>query len=395
MDVASFAFRCFPKRIYIPAALHDQPLQACQTSPRLADVLRRSGVRVLGDLHGRKVGDFAWETNCGFKTLHELDSLARWACGDCGNPAGLSQNGQASAKNAKRRETSRGRKSEEGSVSLWRSFASFADKSVLTVPESVCELRLHELPITTRLANVAQSVGRRTLGDLNGRSVFELLQYKDCGWLTLAEIQQLIERAISGEFDETQIEESTAAAELLTLLEQGMAKLSPRDRHFVLARIGGLTFAEIGRRHSFTRARVQQVVAQALESLRKTYGPRIPRLLEMMKRRCLSIRNSESVREQVGSGLTPALLEQWIGDSSRSFRLSRKAQVRLIAALDKNIPCCVESSPRVRHRADSLRRAFESSQPDFDLASLARVLRLAMAPKILRSSGARRCVNCQ
>jgi len=36
------------------------------------------------------------------------------------------------------------------------------------------------------------------------------------------------------------------------------------------------------------------------------------------------------------------LLEQWIGESSRSFRLSRKAQVRLIAALDKNIPCWFE-----------------------------------------------------
>jgi hypothetical protein len=56
----------------------------------------------------------------------------------------------------------------------------------------------------------------------------------------------------------------------------------------------------------------------------------------MMKRRCLSM----------GRLLTPALLEQWIGESCRSFRLSRKAQVRLIAALDKNILCCLEAPKR-------------------------------------------------
>ena len=73
--MAAFAFRCFPKRIDIPVALRDQPFDACQTSARLADALRRSGIRVLGDLQGRKVGDFAWQRNCGFNTLHELDSL--------------------------------------------------------------------------------------------------------------------------------------------------------------------------------------------------------------------------------------------------------------------------------------------------------------------------------
>jgi hypothetical protein len=36
------------------------------------------------------------------------------------------------------------------------------------------------------------------------------------------------------------------------------------------------------------------------------------------------------------------LLEKWIRESSRDFRLPRKAQVRLIAALDKNIVCSLE-----------------------------------------------------
>jgi hypothetical protein len=211
------------------------------------------------------------------------------------------------------------------------------------------------------LANVARSIGAQTLGDLIGRSPFELLQYKSCGWRTLSEIQQLIERAISGEFNEAQVEDSTAAAGLLTLLEQGMAKLSARENQFLLARIGGeglpcLTFEEIGRRCALTRARVQRVVAIALETLRKSWGPRVPRLLEMMKRRCLSM----------VCPLTPALLEQWIDDSSKSFRLSTKAQVRLIAALDKNIPCWLEKHDRAGRIDDFTRKL------DLDLANLAR-----------------------
>src|SRR6266699_3290167 len=206
--MAALVLRWYSQTIDIPAGLRNQPLEAWQMSVRLTGVLRRSGVRVLGDLHGRKVGDFAWERNCGLKTLHELDSLARRA--------------QPGAKKAP---------SPEGAP--WPQ-----DGAGFAIPESVCQLQFHELPITTRLANVVRSIGAQTLGDLKGRSTFELLQYKACGWRTLGEIQQLIERAISGEFDEARIEESTAAAELLTLLEQGMAKLSPRENQFLLARIG-------------------------------------------------------------------------------------------------------------------------------------------------------------
>jgi hypothetical protein len=144
----------------------------------------------------------------------------------------------------------------------------------------------------------------------------------------VAEIQQLIERAIAGEFDVARIEQSKAAAELLILLEQGMAKLPSRENQFLLARIRGLTYAEIGRRFGFTRARAHQVTAKALHTLRNIWGPRVPRLLYMVKRR-LSLSNA--------SELTPALLEQWVGESSRCLRLSRETHLRLIDALDADI----------------------------------------------------------
>ncbi len=154
-------------------------------------------------------------------------------------------------------------------------------------------------------------------------------------WLAQSRpIQQFIERTIFGQFDVARIDQSIAAAELLTLLEQGIAKPSRRERLFLLARIVGLTFEEIRRRFRFTRALAHQIVIKVLDELGKSWGQRIPRLLEIIKRCCLAIPNA--------SGLTPALLEEWMGKASSSFRLSRKEQVRLIAALDKTIPCSLD-----------------------------------------------------
>jgi hypothetical protein len=306
VDMTAFASGCFPTMIKIPARLRNRPLEALpgghRISTRLAHVLHKSGVRVFGDLHGRRVGDFAWERNCGLLTLQELDSLAS------------ALTNQPSSHGRTTRATRKLR-------TVGTAFA---------VPKSVYGLRFDELPITKRLANVARSAGLRTLGNLHGRTRFELLQRKACGWRTVTEIQQLIERAISGEFDIARIGESRAVAELLTLLEQAIAKLAARDRQFLLARIDGMTFAKIGQRHGFTRAYAHQVIMKTFGILRKAYGPRIPELLGMAKRRCLSTPRS--------SGLTPSLLDQWAINSTKSFRLSREAQVRLIAALDKSIP---------------------------------------------------------
>ncbi len=63
----TLALHSFSKAIDIPSKLHNQPLNEWQTSARLTTLLSRFGIRVLGDLHGRKVVDFAWEKNCGPK----------------------------------------------------------------------------------------------------------------------------------------------------------------------------------------------------------------------------------------------------------------------------------------------------------------------------------------
>jgi hypothetical protein len=370
----TLALHSFSKAIDIPSKLHNQPLNEWQTSARLTTLLSRFGIRVLGDLHGRKVVDFAWEKNCGPKTLYELDLLARRARFRNGKASGNGHRGHRVHPSHDFSVTDSG----EANAKVKEDAASFA------IPESICHLALNELPLTTRLANVVRSMGARSLGDLNRRSAFELLQYRACGWGTISEIQQLIERAVSGEFDVAQIEEANAATELLSLLEQALAKLPLRDRQFVLARIGAqpgsscspgvdlfcLSYAEIGRRYGLTRARVHKVLENTLDSLRKIWGPRVPRLLETMKWRCLS----------TICPLTPQLLGKWVGscpafasqpttrDCLNTLRLSMEAHVRLIAALDKNIPCWPETNHKLRRIYDPVGQ--------FDL-TLARVVREA------------------
>jgi len=364
--VPALALHSFSKSIEIPHGLRNQSLAACQTSARLSALLDRFGIRVFGDLHGRKVVDFAWEKNCGPKTLYELDLLARRA---------RFNNGKASP-NAHRDAFADvlHARSRDGDMNGNEAIAAemHEDPANFAIPESIFHLPFEELPITTRLANVLRSIGARSLGDLNGRNAFELLQYKACGWRTISEVQHLIERAVAGEFNVGQTEQATTAAELLSLLERGLAKLPLRDRQFLLAKIGGLandgrgrgadllclSHAEIGRQYGLTRARIHKVFGSSLDSLRKSWGPRIPRLLQLIRWRCLSMI----------CPLTPELLEIWTGmpvASSRraatqgdfsGLQLSMKAHVRLIAALDNSIPCWLETRHKPKHTVDSIRQ---------------------------------------
>src|SRR5947208_3834226 len=240
-------FNSFLRPLHVPQDLRGQAIERTAMSARLAGVLRRANIRVLGDLHGCKLDDFAWQRNCGYKTLRELDALVRQA--------------RSSVEQTPPRP-------EAGSLA--------GNGVSFVVPESISQLRFAELPITSRLTNLVRSIGLRTLEDLNGRSAFELLRCKNCGWRTVVEIGQLIERAISGEFDEAQIEESARPTELFRLLEKGIAKLSPRDKHLLHARIGGEdvpppTLEELAQKHALTQARVEQIVEQTVNALNNTW----------------------------------------------------------------------------------------------------------------------------
>jgi len=202
----------------------------------------------------------------------------------------------------------------------------------ISIPKSVRLLKVAELPAATRLHSVLKGAGIQSLGELHGHDVGELLKQRHCGARTISALQQLIQRAVSGEFDHCRVDESNAPQALLDLTEKAIARLPHGDRRFLLRRIGAggrrpLTFEQLGRRR-ITRERARKTVEKSFQLVRKTFGPRIPQLLMLLKKRCFS-----NI-----CPLTPELLKEWAPGFHSQLRLSFKAHVRIMGALDKTIP---------------------------------------------------------
>jgi hypothetical protein len=172
------------------------------------------------------------------------------------------------------------------------------------------------------------------LGDLHGRNAAELLRCSNIGIGTIVEIQRLIGRAGNGEFKGIAVEPSAAPAALLSLLEAALFALSSRDRELLLDRIGArgtdpATFEQLGRDYRVTRERARQIIQESVAKLKKTWGPRIPHLLEMVKGRCVAML----------SPLSPELLENCMKGFHPRLRLAARTHIQLIGALDPEFPC--------------------------------------------------------
>src|SRR5262245_53798991 len=121
----------------------------------------------------------------------------------------------------------------------------------LLVPKSVWHLQVPELPGPARLHRVLKAFGVQTLRDLNGRGFAELLQQRNCGVRTIAALQELIQRAVSGEFNSSPIKHRDACEALLNLIESAIQRLARDDRRLLLARFGAgrslpLTLEQLG-----------------------------------------------------------------------------------------------------------------------------------------------------
>jgi hypothetical protein len=220
----------------------------------------------------------------------------------------------------------------------------------ISIPKSVRLLSVDELPAGTRLRSVLKRAGIRNLGQLHGHDLCELLKQRHCGVRTISVLQQLIQRAVSGEFDHSRVNESNVPQALLDLSEKAIARLPHGDRQFLLRRIGAggrrpLTYEQLGRQRRITRERARKTVEKLFELVRKTFGPRIPQLLMLLKKRCFS-----NV-----CPLTPELLKEWGPGFQSRLRLSFKAHVRIIGALDKSIPTWARGHDLSTHVYDDSR----------------------------------------
>lgn len=322
--VSASAFGLGAGCIEIPVSLRGLPIEQLPVSARLSGVLERSKIRVLGDLHGRSFDELARQRNCGIKTLRELGAalcLARYS----------------------------------GEAVLAQVAASAAASCTFMIPESVGNLEFADLPSSTRLETMVRKFGMRSLSDLQGRNAIELLRCSNVGVGTIVEIQRLLARASNGEFNGAPVEPSAAPAALLTLVEAGLALLETRDRDLLLDRIGArgtgaATLEQLARDYHLTRERVRQITQETVSKLRKTWGPRIPYLLEVVKARCLSKL----------CPLSPDLLEHWIKGFEARLQLESATHVRLIGALDREFPCWPAGRATVVVADDSLDNFIQS-----------------------------------
>ena len=123
----------------------------------------------------------------------------------------------------------------------------------LLVPKSVWHLQVAELP-GPRLHPVLKAVGIQTLRDLKGRGLAELLHQRNCGVRTIAALEELLQRAVSGEFDSSTVEGANACEALLNLIEGAIQRLPRDDRRLLLERLGTggslpLTLNQLGMQH--------------------------------------------------------------------------------------------------------------------------------------------------
>jgi hypothetical protein len=335
--------------IEIPVPLRNFPINSLPISARLLKVLRCANVVVLGDVDGRLPSEFAMHPDCGPKTVNELQAMVHLAM-HRGGPAllaGLADRSDSNVFFVPRSvlgnivQLLAHRNIGQRTIAEIREMITLAvtgefSNQGFSVPPSVAEIFLVDLPISRRLMGLIRRLGITRLGEFEGRSASELLKHRNIGQGTLNEIRVLIKRARAGEFDDQRIDQLEVPSELVDLIEAGVVRLTEVDRDILLDRVGAgaiagqvLSLRKVGDLHGVTKARVCQVINHAISALRKMWGPRIPRLLKQVRERCI----------QKICPLTPQLLRAWVPGFKARTTLSLEAHVRIISKLDKSIPC--------------------------------------------------------
>jgi len=178
----------------------------------------------------------------------------------------------------------------------------------LEVPLNARNLKLADLPLSTRAEGVLKKCGYKTLGQLHEVEVRKLQARKNCGPSTILKLKEIIRRAGAGEFAPLQKKDLPAnLRELALAIDLGFDRLSPRDQEIYRARVvgdadGPRTLQDIGTEYNMTRERVRQVANEASEKIRLGAGPRLAQAVDFI------IREFRKRRELP----TSEQLEQWL-----------------------------------------------------------------------------------
>jgi len=124
-------------------------------------------------------------------------------------------------------------------LSVSKSFSILADGH-LTVPARIQGLKFADLPLSVRLEKLVAAKMAVQLGDLNGVPIAALLNYKNCGKTTIAELVALIEKAAAGQF-QTMLGTNVSwpPVALADFLDRLILELPARDAEILERRLSG------------------------------------------------------------------------------------------------------------------------------------------------------------
>ncbi len=255
----------------------------------------------------------------------------------------------------------------------------------ISIPANVRDWPLAQMPLSVRLAGVLQKMGLRTLGDLNGVLYDQVLSMRNCGQRSLRELEALVVRVQSGEFDYSRVK-GLGLDFLIQESDEAVSKIPEREGEMLLMRLGGLgrrpmTLEEIGTKFGLTRERVRQVVDLLYQKVYKNGGPAVDEMLRRLAKKCL-----ESV-----CPLTPELLRSWLGPKAQGGKYPDAFYVRLFGELNADIPAWPDGQkpyPNLDARAKEIVRPvaeiLRSNISPLDMAEIFRRLIAAGQPPSLK-----------
>ncbi|MGD1084840.1 MAG: sigma factor-like helix-turn-helix DNA-binding protein [Verrucomicrobiota bacterium] len=202
----------------------------------------------------------------------------------------------------------------------------------LTVPASVRDLKVCDLPVSVRLEKVLRTIKMTRLGDLNGVSLAELRKNRNCGKKTASEVVHLVEKAVAGGFDaitETSVNWSPIA--LTSFLDTLISELPDHVVEVLESRLSGErkqppTLESVGIKYNLTRERIRQIMEESIQRLRKLGSRRLDAYLLHAQKIC-----------RKWGPLTPELYAQWLGEKAPLFRFSPSFYARLVCQLGPSI----------------------------------------------------------
>ena len=292
-----------PDYISIPEDLKATPVEGPGLPERLRSLLRGSGIRLLGDLDGKRLSDFEEYLESGKGAISALRLMIIRAI----HPGVLPD-----------------RRTRPILVRYW-----WPPERAIEVARPAGDLWLKDLPVSVRLEGVLRDLGIERLGQLQGLPILKLLVSVNCGAKTLAELRTLLRRAEAGEFTLAQEKiASSTPSDLLRHIDDLVSHLSEQHRAFLILRFGAsgqepLTFRQIGQQHGLTGSAVGAGLSRAIGSMRREGSLRLRTLLEYVDSACASSH----------ARLSPALVSTW-QDPAHPFEHSPQFYVGLISKLN-------------------------------------------------------------